>query len=131
MGDFNCHPKEKTNLNYHIIQLAKSKGLKDMAKYHATNQLPDITRISHRIDYIFGNDNILDTLIHTFVQPIPPSHSPVITKLYRNHDKKEKPDYSQMNEELWDEYTAKTKIYFKYHFQYIDKALNGSVWSGL
>ncbi|CAB5392280.1 unnamed protein product [Rhizophagus irregularis] len=118
MGDFNCYPKEKTNLNYHIIEIAKLKGFKDMAKYHAINQEPDKTRISHRIDYIFGNNNILNGSIHTFTQPIPPSHftsdhKAVITllqndlfkpiKLRNNHhrnDIKDKPNYSEMNEEL-------------------------------
>ncbi|EXX53657.1 hypothetical protein RirG_241980 [Rhizophagus irregularis DAOM 197198w] len=138
MGDFNCYPKEKTNLNYHIIQTAKLKGFKDMAKYHAINHVPEVTRISHRIDYILGNNNILNGSIHTFTQPIPPSHfnsdhKAVITllqndlfkptKLSNNHhrnDIKNKPNYSMMNEELWDEYEAQSKLYFKYRFRYID-----------
>ncbi|GBC15332.2 RNA-directed DNA polymerase from mobile element jockey-like [Rhizophagus irregularis DAOM 181602=DAOM 197198] len=45
-----------------------------MAKFHAENQTPDITRTTHRIDYIFGNNNILNASIHTFAQKIPPSH---------------------------------------------------------
>ncbi|PKC55035.1 DNase I-like protein [Rhizophagus irregularis] len=140
MGDFNCYPKEKNNLNYHIIDLAKLKGLKDMAKYHAINQQPDITRTSHRIDYIFGNANILNVSIHTFTQPVPPSHfnsdhKAVITLLqndlfhmlcsrshhrYRKNDSKEKPDYSQMNDQLWDEYKDISKTYFNNRFRYID-----------
>ncbi|GET67272.1 hypothetical protein RIR_jg5056.t1 [Rhizophagus irregularis DAOM 181602=DAOM 197198] len=54
--------------------MAKLKGFKDMAKFHAENQTPDITRTTHRIDYIFGNNNILNASIHTFAQKIPPSH---------------------------------------------------------
>ncbi|CAB5376964.1 unnamed protein product [Rhizophagus irregularis] len=109
-----------------------------MAKYHAINQEPEKTRISHRIDYIFGNNNILNGSIHTFTQPIPPSHfssdhKAVITllqndlfkpiKLRNNHHRnniKEKPNYSEMNEEMWDEYENRSKSYFKNRFQYID-----------
>ncbi|EXX58571.1 hypothetical protein RirG_196760 [Rhizophagus irregularis DAOM 197198w] len=138
MGDLNCYPKEKTNLNYHIIQTAKLKGFKDMAKYHAINHAPEITRISHRIDYIFGNNNILNGSIHTFTQTIPPSHftsdhEAVITllqndlfkptKLSNNHhcnDIKNKPNYSMMNEDLWDDYEVQSKSYFKNRFRYID-----------
>ncbi|PKB95251.1 hypothetical protein RhiirA5_368052, partial [Rhizophagus irregularis] len=54
--------------------MAKLKGFKDMAKHHAENQTPEITRVAHRIDYIFGNNNILNASIHTFAQQIPPSH---------------------------------------------------------
>ena len=74
MGDLNCYPKEKKNLNYHIIQSIKLKGFRDLAKHHAENHPPDITRISHRIDYMFGNINITNASIHTFTQSIPPSH---------------------------------------------------------
>ncbi|PKK55899.1 hypothetical protein RhiirC2_801206 [Rhizophagus irregularis] len=109
-----------------------------MAKYHAVNQDPGITRISYRIDYIFGNNNILNGSIHTFTQPIPLSHfnsdhKAVITllqndlfkstKLLNNHhrnDLKEKPNYSKMNEELWDEYEDRSRSYFKNRFRYID-----------
>ncbi|PKY37179.1 hypothetical protein RhiirB3_461748, partial [Rhizophagus irregularis] len=138
MGDFNCHPKEKTNLNYYIIQLAKSKGLKDMAKYHATNNAPAITRITHRIDYIFGNEQIMDASIHTFTQQIPPSHftsdhKAVITLLednlfnipqsqsrYNNNKLKEKPDYTQMNDDKWEDYKNKSQLYFYNRFEYLD-----------
>ncbi|PKY20524.1 DNase I-like protein [Rhizophagus irregularis] len=138
MGDFNCHPKEKTNLNYYIIQLAKTKGLKDMAKYHATNNTPAVTRTTHRIDYIFGNEQIMDVSIHTFTQQIPPSHftsdhKAVITLLednlfnipqsqsrYNNNKLKEKPDYTQMNDEKWEDYKIKSRLYFSNRFKYLD-----------
>ncbi|GBC18438.2 RNA-directed DNA polymerase from mobile element jockey-like [Rhizophagus irregularis DAOM 181602=DAOM 197198] len=138
MGDLNCYPKEKNNLNHHIIQMAKLKGFKDMAKFHAENQTPDITRTTHRIDYIFGNNNILNASIHTFAQKIPPSHftsdhKAVITLLQndlfkcsrhrqgnRRNEQKEKPNYSLMNDDLWENYKSHSKTYFKHRFQYID-----------
>ncbi|CAB4424129.1 unnamed protein product [Rhizophagus irregularis] len=138
MGDFNCQPKEKNNLNHHIIQQMKLNGLKDMAKYHATNKVPDITHITHRIDYIFGNINIMEKSIHTFTQSIPSSHfstdhksviillqddlfkSPDIQYRYQDNTKKEKPDYNKMNEESWEEYKEKSKAYFKNRFYNID-----------
>ncbi|PKB95994.1 DNase I-like protein, partial [Rhizophagus irregularis] len=138
MGDLNCYPKEKNNLNHHIIQMAKLKGFKDMAKHHAENRTPEITRLTHRIDYIFGNNNILNASIHTFAQQIPPSHftsdhKAVITLLQndlfkrsrhrqgnRRYEQKEKPNYSSMNDDLWENYKSQSKIYFKYRFQYID-----------
>ncbi|CAB4411748.1 unnamed protein product [Rhizophagus irregularis] len=138
MGDFNCQPKEKNNLNHHIIQQMKLNGLKDMAKYHATNKVPDITHTTHRIDYIFGNINIIEKSIHTFTQSIPSSHfstdhksviillqddlfkPPDIQHRYQNNAKKEKPEYNKMNEESWEEYKEKSNTYFKYRFYNID-----------
>lgn len=138
MGNFNCYPKNKTNLNYYIIQLAKSIGLKDMAKYHAINNSSEPTRMVHRIDCIFGNVNIIDASIHTFTQPVPLSffntdHKSVITLLqndflilqqthnrFNKNKTKLKPDYAQMNDETWETYKSNSKLYFKNCFRFID-----------
>ncbi|PKB93114.1 hypothetical protein RhiirA5_442299, partial [Rhizophagus irregularis] len=76
--------------------------------------------------------------IHTFTQPIPPSyfssdHKAVITLLQNdlfkishsqsryNHNKlKDKPDYTQMNDDNWEEYKSKSRSYFQQRFEYID-----------
>ncbi|CAB4446545.1 unnamed protein product [Rhizophagus irregularis] len=116
----------------------KLNGLKDMAKYHATNKVPDITHITNRIDYIFENINIIEKSIHTFTQSIPSSHfstdhkaviillqdelfkSPDIQYRYQNNTKKEKPEYNKMNEESWEKYKEKSYKYFKNRFHNIN-----------
>ncbi|PKK57444.1 hypothetical protein RhiirC2_798029 [Rhizophagus irregularis] len=140
--DFNCAPKEKTNINHQVITHLKSTNFTDLAKFHAQEKEPDITHKVNRIDYHFGNEELLKNSIHTFTQGIPISffktdHKAVITLLdrsfwmtpkYRNnrtditHNTKSKKKelkyvYDDMTPELWANYKDQSRKIFTRTFK--------------
>ncbi|PKC05167.1 DNase I-like protein [Rhizophagus irregularis] len=142
IGDFNCPPKEKTNINHQVIIHLKSNNFTDLAKFHAQDKEPDITHKVNRIDYHFGNDELLKNSIHTFTQGIPASffktdHKAVITLLDRsfwttskyrynrttlpsNNDNKKKElkyVYDDMTPELWANYKDQSRRIFTKTFK--------------
>ncbi|PKY22346.1 DNase I-like protein [Rhizophagus irregularis] len=142
IGDFNCPPKEKTNINHQVIIHLKSNNFTDLAKFHAQEKEPDITHKVNRIDYHFGNEELLKNSIHSFTQGIPVSffkmdHKAVITLLDRsfwttskyrynrtaiphniNDKKKElKYVYDDMTPELWANYKDQSRKIFTKTFK--------------
>jgi hypothetical protein len=139
MGDFNCHPKTKSDENYQLLHLLKSYQFIDSVKYHTEeNTTPATTTIyNSRIDYQFVNSNILPHSIHTFAQGITSSffntdHKAIITifdrfffkiksdqyfdkfqKIIKNKPKKYTSNYNKMNTQLWHEYSNNSIQIFK------------------
>lgn len=149
IGDFNCSPKQKSNINYSFIRLLKENNYKDMIKHHQDDMDNNLTHLSTRIDYHFGNTLLLDQSIHSFTQSIPSSffttdHKIVITllektffdsKKHRLFDKFNNTpifpkhsikilEYEKMIIESWATYTNRSRTIFKKRFSKLSTSIN-------
>ncbi|GET53123.1 hypothetical protein GLOIN_2v1579716 [Rhizophagus irregularis DAOM 181602=DAOM 197198] len=152
IGDFNMTTKNKSDPNYPSIRLLKNNRYKDIIKYHQVSLDNNSTHSTNRIDYHYGNPNLLEQSIHSYTQSIPQSffntdHNIVITLLEktffdsrnkhlfekfmdvlpfnkRNDEVKKVFKYDQMTVELWSSYTNRSRSTFKNRFSKEPQQIN-------